>query len=226
MSAAKNLAGMTFGRLTVLEKTDKRTNSKIVWQCQCECGTTKLVSSTDLLHGEAKSCGCFRREVKRTHGRVYSGEYGSWDKMIQRCRNPNTVSFHRYGGRGIKVCERWRLFENFLADMGERPAGMSLDRIDNDGHYEPGNCRWATRTEQSRNMSRNRLLTFNGETMPVSAWAEKLRLPRKVLEGRLRNGWSIDRALTTPQMIRADGFSHWVVPQVRDKGNSEPSETD
>lgn len=120
--------------------------------------------------------------------------------MIERCDRPANKRFHRYGGRGITVCERWReSFENFLADMGRRPPGTTIDRIDNDGNYEPGNCRWATRREQRLNSSQNHFLSFRGETLPLCVWAERLGLPTYVIRARLnRLGWSVEDALTQP----------------------------
>jgi len=123
----------------------------------CECGQQRLVQPTELAKGNNKMCkSCSIRKlansaIERGHGHSKSRTYSSWCAMIQRCTNENTPTFHHYGGRGIFICDRWQSFENFLADMGERPVGTSIDRIDPDGHYEPGNCRWATTTEQARN---------------------------------------------------------------------------
>jgi hypothetical protein len=122
--------------------------------------------------------------------------YRCWANMIQRCTNPRRALYRTYGGRGITVCERWRRFENFLADMGEQPTEMSLDRIDNNGNYEPGNCRWATRAEQSRNTSRNRMLTFNGVTQCAADWAAAVGIPWPTIHRRLKDGWPIERVLT------------------------------
>jgi hypothetical protein len=122
--------------------------------------------------------------------------------MMDRCRHPSHVRFARYGGRGIKVCERWESFENFLADMGNRPHGATLDRINTDGDYEPGNCRWATRVEQARNLNRNHRLTLNGESLPLSAWAERLGMCAATIRYRVEEGWSDEAALTTPLLRR------------------------
>jgi len=125
-----------------------------------------------------------------------------WDSMVQRCTNSNRKDFARYGGRGITVCERWLKFENFLADMGERPAGLSLERRRNDEGYSKGNCYWATVKQQNRNTSANRFLTHGGETLCVSAWAERLGMNDITLNARLRRGWSVERSLTTPVDMR------------------------
>lgn len=142
----------------------------------------------------------------KTHGmtRQANGKrnrtYMVWQTMKNRCLLPTSQNYHRYGGRGIKICQRWLdSFENFLADMGEQPPRMTLDRKDNDGHYEQGNCEWRTRKANSRNRSDNRLLTFKGETKSVAEWAEQTCIPDETLRGRLRMGWPVERILTQPK---------------------------
>lgn len=148
-------AGDRFSMLTVLRRAEKHPK-KVRFECVCDCGTVKVVAKDHLIGGSTKSCGCHRRSIldHRTHGaRVgqhSTPAYRSWKAMKARCSNPNDLFYRRYGGRGIKVCERWHSFENFLADMGERPSGTSIDRIDNDGNYEPSNCKWSTVAEQNR----------------------------------------------------------------------------
>lgn len=127
--------------------------------------------------------------------------YARWAAMIQRVTNPTNVRWEHYGGRGIDVCERWRDFDNFVADMGECPDGLTLDRLDNDGDYEPGNCRWATRTEQNRNNRRTHMITYDGRTQSMSAWAEEIGMNYKTLERRLNQyDFSVEDALTLPLM--------------------------
>jgi hypothetical protein len=124
--------------------------------------------------------------------------YLSWANMKSRCDHASCPRYADYGGRGIAYCERWRLFQNFLEDMGERPNGTTLDRIDVDGNYEPGNCRWASEQQQKRNTRRNVILEFGGRSMCVADWALEIGIRRQSLEKRLKNGWSVERALTTP----------------------------
>ena len=157
MATAIDLIGQKFGRLTVLGRGANK-GAKVKWICQCECGRVTASGSSDLRLGKSTACRICSN-VK--HGSTRHGvgavtrEYRTWLTMNQRCRNPNATGFSHYGGRGITICERWADFRNFLADMGPRPEGTSLDRIDNDGNYEPGNCRWATRHEQNLNKRHN-----------------------------------------------------------------------
>lgn len=150
-----DLTGNVYGRLTVLEEAEKTEYGQSRWLCACECGTQKVIRGCSLVHGESLSCGCRKLEPNlknRKHGESNSPVYRVWSSMLSRCQNPNHRAYANYGGRGIKVCPQWQVFENFLADMGKPPEGLSLDRMDNDGNYEPANCRWATRSEQARNI--------------------------------------------------------------------------
>lgn len=152
MSFFQDITGQRFGRLIVLSLY-RRGSSGVHsrWLCLCDCGQTRVASGSSLKRGRTTSCGCGRI----THGSWGSPTYRSWHMMLQRCTNPRNTHYAYYGGRGITVCERWLKFENFLADMGERPLGTSIDRIDVDGNYEPGNCRWATPKQQMNNRRRS-----------------------------------------------------------------------
>lgn len=163
-AAAQQITGQRFGRLSVIRQEGWLPNGKDRtrgWLCVCDCGRETVTTSTRLKSGATTSCGCFVVEAARAtrkllggpvrHGHSHSPTYRSWYAMRQRCENRKNKRFEIYGGRGISVCERWKLFDNFLEDMGARPEGKTLDRIDCDGNYEPANCRWATASEQMKN---------------------------------------------------------------------------
>lgn len=195
--------GRRFGRLVVLGKDAGATPaSGSRWLCQCDCGTIRSFIGSLLRRGDARSCGCLRREIARatftTHGQSESAEFKIWLGILQRCTNPNNRAYRDYGGRGITVCERWESFENFYADMGERPAGHSIDRIDNDGPYCPENCHWATRGEQRRNSRKVIRVEYQGKTMVLLDWAKELGFTYPTLKHRFQRGWSVERAFTTP----------------------------
>jgi hypothetical protein len=205
-----DLSGKKFGRLTAIKPGPSiilpSGGRPSRWECQCDCGQAALIKTMDLLRGTTKSCGCFRREnssiQNRTHGKRDTPTYAVWRSMHARCKNSKRDDFKNYGARGIAVAERWDKFENFLEDMGEQPKGLTLERRNNNGNYHKGNCRWATRSEQLRNFRGNRLITFDGRTMCVTAWAEVLSVPWHLLFLRLRHGWSVERTLTTPHKPR------------------------
>lgn len=202
-----DLTGKTFGRLTVVGRGPNAgtgINAKARWYCRCSCGTERLVHAWALKSGNTVSCGCQHRErakadgwkLNRRHGMTKTPTWICWDGILQLCKNTNHKSYSSFGGRGIRVCDRWLVFENFLADMGERPKGMVLIRKDPNGHYEPGNCRWGLNTEKRRNTRRNRMIEFNGETRALAEWAERYGISRKLLGDRIRMGWPMERAVS------------------------------
>lgn len=152
MSKLIDLTDQTFGRLTALEIKGRDCSGAAMWKCQCTCGNTKTISGSNLRAGRTKSCGCLQKERATTHGMTKTSEYPTWADMKRRCINPNHAAYKYYGGRGITVCKEWlHSFETFFKDMGERPSGLTLERIDNDKGYYLENCIWATPTEQGRN---------------------------------------------------------------------------
>lgn len=193
-----DLAGHRFSNLLVLRLARLGRRSVRVWACKCDCGNETEVSTYMLRCGRTRSCGCLRGWHKKTHGKSKTSTYNSWAGMWARCANPKNPKWPSYGGRGISVCERWRSFENFLADMGEKTNGASIDRIENDGPYSPSNCRWATTKEQARNNRKNRRVTLNGRTMTVAEWSEALGVVSGTIVTRLANGWSVEEALSRP----------------------------
>ena len=193
-----------FGRLTVTKFLGNKGTRYSMWECVCSCGNTPVVRGSSLTSGQTKSCGCLRKEkaslTHRKHGQAVSGgkngEYTIWKSMRRRCNDPKCPEYKDYGGRGIKICERWNDFNNFFEDMGDRPKGMSLDRKNNDGDYCPENCRWATPKEQSNNARSNKLLAYKSKTRNIAQWARHLDMNEGTLRYRLKH-WSVDRALNT-----------------------------
>lgn len=201
-----NMTGQKFGRLLVIGPCERRRVwgiSKIYWKARCDCGNVGFYYGDYLRNGDTKSCGCLHQEVRskmnRTHGLSATPTFRIWCDMRRRCTNAKRRAFRRYGGRGIRVCDRWLKFENFVEDMGLRPRGMSLDRIDNNGNYEPSNCRWATRKQQTLNSPTTRWIEFGGERLCLTDWARKLGMTESGLHFRLKN-WPMEKALTTPKI--------------------------
>lgn len=185
-----DLTGKKFGRLTVVSRleNDGRRNSR--WHCICDCGTSRTVRGDSLKSGRTLSCGCLNKErasaTHRTHGMRGSKTYCVWQHMKGRCYNPKNPRFAYYGGRGITVCGRWKnSFENFYADMGDKPEGLTIERIDNNRGYYPKNCKWATQKEQTRNQRSNRMIKYQGKERCIGAWAEELGIRRTTLSYRL-----------------------------------------
>lgn len=199
--------GKVFGRLRVLRHAGKR-GKYHYWTCICECGNTKDVQAAALNHGHTKSCGCLAKDAngRRTHGMSQSREHLIWRQMIARCSNPKHNRYTRYGGRGIVVCDRWLGQDGFAAfykDMGPCPSSdHQIDRLDNDGDYQPDNCRWATRKEQARNRRNNHHLVVDGVSKTIAEWAEDMDVKQHMIICRLRRGWSERRAVLTPVRVQ------------------------
>ncbi len=209
----KNIKGMAFGRWTAIRLLGKTEKNASIWEFRCSCGTIKAMMAVYIKTISAKnpqaSCGCFRKEVmsaiskamwasRDTHKMSDTPIHNAWMTMIARCTKPKTKCWHNYGGRGIKVCERWLVsFKNFFADMGQRPSSQhTLDRIDNNGNYEPRNCRWATPKQQARNMRTNMLIEWHGHVRCLSEWAELLGVRVGRIHKRLKLGWPVEMAFT------------------------------
>jgi hypothetical protein len=185
-----------FNRLTTIERV--KVNNYWHWTCECTCGNIVSVDESALRRGLTQSCGCLQKERKTKHGMVGSSEHGIWLGMKQRCSNPKATHYENYGGRGIIVCDEWKeSFAAFFKDMGPRPEGTSIDRIDGTGNYEPSNCRWATQAEQARNKKSNILIPCNGTTLCMEDWADIIGITSGSLKKRL-NKMSIGEALTKP----------------------------
>ena len=211
MSKRKEVvAGDRYGSLVTLREAPKRPGSrKRRCICRCDCGKEVDVRLCHLWSGHTRSCGCYANlDITRTghavhganyHGMADSPEYGIWHGMKRRCRQVNAKDYAAYGGKGVRVCDRWlHSFKAFYEDMGARPSSdHSIDRIDGDGDYEPGNCRWATRSEQNRNRCDSVMLTHEGETMCSAAWAKRCGMSKGTLRDRLKAGWPLGKALTT-----------------------------
>ena len=218
----KDITRQKFGKLRALRPLGCGKDRKQRWQCRCSCGTVVIVRLDHLTQGRVKSCGCLRRKVaaqtqKRRHrlarmGVVYAPApprviksspyargYYAWRDAIRRCTDPNDPGYGNYGGRGIKMCSRWlESFKNFLEDMGAAPPGLTIDRIDNDGDYEPGNCRWTTWEVQQNNKRTNCYVWLDGERMTLTQAARRYEMKPTIVHGRVRDGWELMRALTTP----------------------------
>lgn len=214
-----NIAGQRFGRLLAIEDVGihiaRSGQTKRPWRCLCDCGGESITSLGNLRCGATTSCGCRQRQVRldrisanTTHGECVGGkpsaEMSTWGAMKQRCSDPKRRDFANYGGRGIRVCDEWaQSFEAFLGDMGRRPSGRhSIDRIDNDGDYEPGNCRWATRQEQGRNTRATRKIVIDEESHCLTDWLRIYGRHVATFRGRMRRGWSVIAAITTPAVPR------------------------
>lgn len=199
---SKDITGHRNGMLVAVSFAYKK-NNRQYWKFKCDCGNYKIIERQNATNGNTKSCGCstvkFRTQSKRFHGKSKSLIYKTWNGIMQRCTNKNHVAYKYYGGCGIRVCDRWKSFENFYADMGDKPDGMdSIDRINTNGDYEPSNCEWSTNIKQGRNTKRNRVIEYKGDRMCISEIAEKYNINQKTIISRLNAGISVEDAIETP----------------------------
>ena len=207
-----DLTGQRFGRLTVIGRAENSAKGEARWICMCDCGKEHTVSGSYLRTGKSKSCGCLNREVaaqrRTSHGETETRLYSIWRNIKTRCENEKAKGYHRYGGRGIKICEAWKedfqAFRNWALENGYQ-ENLTIDRINNDGNYEPGNCRWATLKEQANNTRKNRLITANGETRTLNEWAEITGIPKSTIQNRIRAGKTPEEALCEPAKGRTGG---------------------
>lgn len=208
---AEDLTGKTFNRLTAIHRDESKTE-RVHWVCKCSCGNQRSVSSCDLKSGHTKSCGCWNLEAivvnNTTHGMSGSPIYVVWTNMIARCYDSANKRFISYGGRGITVCDKWRAFEGFFADMGDRPNGMTLERVDVNGNYSPNNCKWATQKEQANNWRKSLRATYKGESFTAMQLSEMLGVKYE------RIVWAIKRY--------GDGWHDYIVRAAAEIGSGLP----
>ena len=219
-----NITGQKFNRLTALQPTNFRnTNGSVFWDCICDCGNMAKVTTSSLRSGHTKSCGCLHIEQaiktcknKATHGKTNTSEYNIWLSVTQRCLNINNHAYSYYGGRGITICDRWlNSFENFYIDMGPRPSAFhSIDRIDNNGNYEPSNCRWATKEEQSNNRRNNHIVIYKNKQYSVMDLAKELGINYNLFRMRIYDKWDIKNIIDKPPhnskllIMNSGGYSY------------------
>lgn len=196
-----DLTGQRFGRLTVIKRAPNK-GRRTVWLCECDCGTEKEIRQEDLRSNKTVSCGCYLHERITKHGMSEESIYRTWASMKDRCLNANGASYERYGAKNRTVCEKWREFEPFYEYVSKLPHfgedGYTLNRINNNGNYEPGNVEWATDIQQMNNMSANHLLEYRGSVHTVTEWARIKGLPIECFRNRISRGWSVEKALETP----------------------------
>ena len=201
MGRIKDMTGKRIGKIIVIGR-DKTRGHGAMWHCRCDCGSIFSTRGNHLRKkNPTESCGCINYGgEKHGHTKSYkqSKTYKTWLSMKSRCFNKNTISWHNYGGRGITVCKKWTTsFESFLKDMGEKPEGKSLERINVNGDYKPSNCKWATNVEQGNNRRNNSIIFYKGESKTVTEWSRITGIQRSSIYSRLRNNWDIEKALTT-----------------------------
>lgn len=197
-----DLTGERFGRLRVLQRDGCNKHGQVKWWCRCDCGVEKHVLGMCLTRGETQSCGCLHKEktseASKTHGMTRTQIYAIWHSMMDRCHLPTSDAYRRYGARGINVCAKWKKFENFYADMGDKPKGKSLERIDNNGDYSPENVIWADAKTQANNRRSNVILEHAGKKQTMQQWCDELGLKIGTVWARLNvYGYSVEKALAS-----------------------------
>lgn len=214
MGTLIDLTGKQFGRLHVICRVGRDKHRHVMWKCRCDCGQICFVAGDNIKCGNTKSCGCLSKELssrrgkkQKTHGMTNSRLYNIYNGVKERCYNKNCPSYKNYGGRGIIMCDEWLdkdngfvNFRNWSIQNGYIDK-LTIDRINNNGNYEPNNCRWVTRKEQQNNRRCNTLLTYKGETKSIAQWSEQLGVNHMTLRGRLARGWSVEKTLTTKPII-------------------------
>lgn len=201
-----NAVGQRFGRLVVIDRAEDyvspQGNRSTRWLCRCDCGNEIITAWSVLKAGRAVSCGCKKKERFTVHSMYGTRLYKIYHKIRDRCYNQNHQAYRHYGGRGIEICDEWQDFKNFYewAIANGYEEHLTIDRIDVNGDYSPDNCRWITQKEQLSNTRRNRYLTYDGETLTVTQWAEKTGLKRSTIANRIAKGWSVEKVLTEPLM--------------------------
>ena len=205
-----DLTGKTFGYYTVISRAPNDKHGSAMWLCRCKCGTEKVVRGSSLVSGVVQSCGCYHKEVVASNGTTHRGTHtrlhNIWLNIKRRCYNPNFKHYSYYGGRGIVMCDEWlhdfAKFREWAVSNGYSDS-LTIDRINQNGNYEPSNCRWVTRKHQQNNVRRNRLYTIDGETKTIAQWCEIYGVPHERTRRRVVNeGWDILDALTTPPLKR------------------------
>lgn len=195
-----DITGRMFGDWTVL-----RRSKGSIWECQCKCGVVRLLQGNSLKAGLSKRCRACSSALNAKHGMEGTRTYNIWSQMKRRCLNPKAAMYVNYGARGIRICDRWLSFAGFLSDMGPCPSpSHSIDRIDNDGNYEPSNCRWATAKQQIRNRRNTVTVLWNGRSRAIGDLADEHGISVRLVRERISVGWSVQKALTTPSRTRRD----------------------
>ena len=201
-------SGQRFGALVAVRPVGKAKNRNILWECNCDCGNVCVISQSNFVNRQRQCGKCAaanRVAASITHGMSKTPTYKTWCLMTSRCKNSSDSRYSDYGGRGIKIDTRWKDFKNFLADMGVKPSGLTIDRIDNNGHYTKDNCRWSNNKQQCLNRRSNVFLTAAGKTLTLSQWSEITGIDAETISFRVKSGWSHDKALTKPVRGKTPG---------------------